>query len=146
MIIANKSDIVDELEIERELDDFALKARLRVVRRAPARAFEMHVAPAAHAAVRHHHACIWAIEVGDERTSRVERDGADRDLERDICPVPSRLASARAVGAGFGVPPTSALVAREVVQLVCSGEDYRAAATTVTTVWAASRHKRFASK
>src|SRR5437879_3955742 len=82
----------------------------------------------------------WDVRDHDSSTLRL------RDLERDICPVPSRLASARAVGAGFGVPPTSALVAREVVQLVCSGEDYRAAATTVTTVWAASRHKRFASK
>ena len=143
---ADEADVGDQLQVERDLQLVALQPLLRVVRRAPRCALEVDVATAPGTAPRDHRLGAWCVQVRQHPAVSADGDRSHRDFQCDVGSVASGLATAGPRNACFGVPARAALVQREIADVVCRVEDYRAAAPAITAVRTASRHKRFASE
>src|SRR2546428_13147809 len=106
----------------------------------------MNVAATAGAPVRHNSIGSRVRKVGDQPTLSVEDESPHRTLEHQVGAVATCLASARAVGAGVGLPSRLLLVEGQVGQLSGRFNLDRAAATTIAAIRAAVWDERLAAE
>src|SRR2546430_6897226 len=143
---ADQTDAGDQLQVKKDVQLIAFEPRFRVVRSLTGRGLEVPVAPTARAASRHHLTRAWASQIRDQCAVEIERESADRDLERDVSAGAPGLASTGAVGPCLGVPLPLLFEDREIADVVRGLDDYRAAAPTVATVGSPSWRERFVSE